>query len=268
MVLEWCNDRVRGEESVVLRDVTPAIPILTYHSIDSSGSVISTDVNRFCRQMECLAEKKTQVLALSEAVSILKHGVSVPSNAVVLTFDDGFRNFFSCALPILRELQFPATVFLVTGRAGKDNQWQGQSSDIPRLDLLNWQEVREASRAGIDFGVHTITHPNLACLSREDLVREIIEPQRTISDQVGHRPKVFAYPYGIHTPIAEEIVCQTYEAACSVEMRLADSDSHLYRLPRVDMYYFSRNDRFRWFGTAAFRRYVGLRRMLRQLRAH
>lgn len=248
-------------------DVTAAIPILTYHSIDSSGSVISIDVQRFSRQMAYLAEKKIRVLSLLEAVCILKRRANVPSNAVVLTFDDGFRNFYSCAFPILRELQFPATVFLVTGQTGKDNQWPGQSPTIPRLELLDWQEVQEASRAGIDFGAHSITHPNLAHLSVEELIREIIEPQETICDRIGIKPKLFAYPYGIHTPVAEDIVCRSYEAACSVEMGFAVPDSHPYRLPRIDMYYFSQNDRFQWFGSSAFRRYVWLRGILRRLRA-
>lgn len=267
-VLEESGDRMQSEEAVVPADLTAAIPILTYHSIDSSGSVISTDVAQFHRHMECLAEKKMRVISLREAVSILKHRSAFPRNAVALTFDDGFRNFFSCALPILKKFQFPATVFLVTGRSGKDNQWLGQSPHIPRLELLDWQEVREASREGIDFGVHTVTHPNLARLSHEELAREIIEPQRVISEHVGSMPQVFAYPYGIHTPAVEEIVCRTYEAACSVEMGFVSRDSHLYRLPRIDMYYFSRNDLFKWCGTSVFRRYVGLRRFLRRLRVY
>lgn len=259
---------MQSEEAVVPANPTAAIPILTYHSIDSSGSVISTDVAQFRRHMECLAEKQMRVLSLREAVSILKQRSPVPRNAVALTFDDGFRNFFSCALPILKRFQFPATVFLVTGRSGKDNQWPGQSPDIPRLELLDWQDVQEASREGIDFGVHTATHPNLARLSGEELAREIIEPQHIISERVGSKPRLFAYPYGIHTPAVEEIVCRAYEAACSVEMGFASRGSHLYRLPRIDMYYFSRNDLFKWFGTSVFRRYVGLRRLLRRLRTH
>ncbi len=268
IALEDSGGRIQSEEAVVPADLTATIPILTYHSIDSSGSVISTDVKQFRRHMECLAENKIRVLSLLEAVSILKHRSTLPRNAVALTFDDGFRNFLSSALPILKSFQFPATVFLVTGRSGKDNQWLGQSSDVPRLELLDWQEVREASRQGVDFGVHTITHPNLARLSREELAREIIEPQRVISEQVGSRPRLFAYPYGIHTPAAEQIIRQTYEAACSVEMGFASCESHPYRLPRIDMYYFSRNDLFKWCGTSVFRHYVGLRRLLRRLRTH
>ncbi len=250
----------------MLGDWTAAIPILTYHSIDSSKSVISTDVQQFSRQMEYLAERKTRVLSLLEAVSLLKQRASLPSNAAVLTFDDGFRNFYTCAFPILRKLQFPATVFLVTGYAGKDNHWPGQSPGIPRLELLDWQEAREASLAGIDFGAHSVTHPNLARLSHEDLTREIIDPQQIICGRIGVTPKIFAYPYGMYTPVAEEIVCRTYEAACTVEMGFAVPDSHPHRLPRIDMYYFSQNNLFQWFGRSAFRRYVGLRGLLRKLR--
>src|SRR5215831_16583733 len=94
------------------------IPILTYHSIDDSGSVISTSPEVFRRQMECLHALNCKVISLKEFARVINEGAGLPRRTVVLTFDDGFRNFAAEAFPVLRRYGFQATVFLVTDTAG------------------------------------------------------------------------------------------------------------------------------------------------------
>ncbi|MEO6051263.1 MAG: polysaccharide deacetylase family protein, partial [Pyrinomonadaceae bacterium] len=95
------------------------IPILTYHSIDESGSVISTAPDVFRQQMKFLKEANWNVVSLSELACLFLNKTPLKSQTAVLTFDDGFRNFYTTAFPILEEYNFKATVFLVTDYCGK-----------------------------------------------------------------------------------------------------------------------------------------------------
>jgi peptidoglycan/xylan/chitin deacetylase (PgdA/CDA1 family) len=242
------------------------VPIFTYHSLDSSGSVISTSSEQFRRQMEDLSKSDHQVLSLSEVAKCIRERRSLPSRSAVITFDDGFANLYDVALPILKEFQFPATVFLVTEFCGKNNQWYGQPASIPALELLNWNQISEMAAFHFEFGVHTATHPDFTKTPFARLEEEILGARETIKGKLGKNEMAFAYPYGKRTDAAEALVQNGFYAACSTEMDFTTRDSNRYFLPRIDMYYFSRNNRFSSIGTPAFQRFVHLRKTLRGLK--
>jgi peptidoglycan/xylan/chitin deacetylase (PgdA/CDA1 family) len=241
------------------------LPILTYHSIDSSGSVISTSPENFRKQMEILAKSSMKVLPLREIALQIKENQDLPKNAVTITFDDGFRNLFDTAFPVLKENGFPATVFLVTSFCGKNNRWYGQPDQIPTLELLKWDEIGKMSEI-MDFGVHTANHPDLTKISGNRLQDEIQGAREELIQHLGKSHQAFAYPYGKQSAEARKIVEQNFYAACSTEMNFASQNSDLYFLPRIDMYYFSRNSAFHTIGTSRFQRYVLIRRLLRHFR--
>src|SRR5258708_5988741 len=94
------------------------IAILTYHSLDDSGSVISVSPQVFAEHMRILHELNVKVISLSEVRNL--QGATPPGDhCVILTFDDGFQNIYEHGLPILQRYGFPATVFLVTDYCGK-----------------------------------------------------------------------------------------------------------------------------------------------------
>jgi peptidoglycan/xylan/chitin deacetylase (PgdA/CDA1 family) len=241
------------------------IPILTYHSIDSSGSVISTSPEKFRKQMEILAKSAFTVLSLHEVVRRIRGKESLPKNAAAITFDDGFRNVFDIAFPVLKEYGFAATVFLVTSFCEKNNRWIGQPDQIPTLDLLKWEQIAQMSEI-VDFGVHTANHPDLTKISGDRLQEEIQGAREYLIQRTGKSHQAFAYPYGKQSAEARKIVEMNFYAACSTEMNFASQNSDLYFLPRIDMYYFSRNNGFAAIGTARFERYVHFRRILRSFR--
>jgi len=240
-------------------------PILTYHSIDSSGSVISTSPENFRKQMEILAKSSLQVLPLPAIARQIQEKRNPPKNAVAITFDDGFRNVFDIAFPVLKEYGFPATVFLVTSFCEKNNRWFGQPDQIPTLELLKWDEIAKMSEI-VDFGVHTANHPDLTKVSGTRLQDEIQGAWEDLVQRTGKSQQAFAYPYGKQSAEARKIVEKIFYAACSTEMNFVSLDSDLYFLPRIDMYYFSRNSVFATIGTARFQRYVLIRGMLRRFR--
>lgn len=241
------------------------VPILTYHSLDSSGSVISTSPEVFRKQMQVLASNSCRVIPLNEVARCVRENQNPPANAVAITFDDGFRNVFDVAFPVLKDYGFPATVFLVTSFCGRDNRWHGQPDQIPALDLLNWDEILQMADV-VDFGVHTANHPDLTKLSGTQLQEEIAGASVSLRQRTGKTEQAFAYPYGKQSMEARKIVENNFYAACSTQMMFASRNSDLYFLPRIDMYYFSRNNAFAAIGTVAFKRYVRLRQILRRFR--
>jgi len=248
------------------RRVELKIPIITYHSIDDSGSVISTPPSVFRRQMKYLADGGHQVVSLVELIRSLKDGTRLSAKTVVLTFDDGFSNFYTEAFPVLCEYSFSATVFLVTGRCGKFNDWQGNSDAIPRSKLLSWQEVRELDRFGIEIGSHTKTHRDLTRLGSQDVEREIIDSKAEIEDEVGREAATFAYPFGGMNPAVRQIAADNFDAACSTELGKVTKASDFYSLRRLDAYYLSNQRLFAMHGSATFDNYMRFRQALRSVK--
>jgi peptidoglycan/xylan/chitin deacetylase (PgdA/CDA1 family) len=243
-----------------------SIPILTYHSLDSSGSVISTSPEKFRRQMKNLFDASFHVVKLRDLVSRIRENRQLPAKSVAITFDDGFQSVYDVAFPVLKDYGYPATVFLVTSFCGKNNRWNGQPNTIPSFDLLTWDQISKMKDQQIEFGVHTATHPDLTKLTGSQVSEEIIGARQVVQEQTGENEIAFAYPYGKKSSEASNLVNLNFYAACSTEMDFANSCSDVHFLPRIDMYYFSNNDLFSSIGTPSFDRFVRVRKSLRSLK--
>lgn len=242
------------------------VPILTYHSIDDSGSVISISPDKFRSQMYYLRDKNFNIIPLKDVVACLRRNLPLPPRSIAITFDDGFKNFYEVAYPVLKDCGFTAMVFLVPGHCGKNNKWEGQSKRIPVLNLLGWEEIREMADKGIDFGAHTINHTDLPKLSVKQASEEIVNSKQVIEKNLGKNVQFFAYPYGELNHEIKAIVKNHYSGACSVEMDFVNIKSDIYALPRIDMYYFCNNNLFIYIGTPVFFIYVTFRSILRSIR--
>src|SRR5208283_3111951 len=137
------------------------VPILLYHSISENlfgkshpYSHINTSPNVFQQQMRWLKQAGYRSIELSELIRGLEDGTDL-SKTVVITFDDGYQDFLTDAMPVLKQFGFTATVFLATGRI------QETSMRFEGVDYLTWGDVRELHKEGIQFGSHTVTHPDL-----------------------------------------------------------------------------------------------------------
>ena len=242
------------------------IPILAYHSIDDSGSVISTSPERFRFQMQHLRDESFNVMSLEDVVKCLRDKVPLPPRSVSITFDDGFDNLYSVAYPILKSCGFTATIFLVAGYCGKNNRWRGQPEGIPILDLLDWGRIREMADEGFDFGAHTMGHADLSTLPIEQAREEIVNSKLMIQERLGKPVQFFVYPYGITNREIEAIVRMHFQGACGVNLGFANMGSNIYELPRIEMFYFSNNNFFKSVGTPIFSAYIFSRRTLRSVR--
>ena len=241
------------------------LPILTYHSLDDSGSVISVTPSVFAEQMRALLEAGIRTLSLPAAAQALRGG-RVPAGAVVLTFDDGFENFYQHAYPVLRRYGFMATSFLVTDYCGKDNSWPTQPAHVGRRPLLRWAQVREMSEAGMAFGAHSRTHPDLTRVSSGEAEEEIVASKRAIEQFLDRPVESFAYPYGAYNEAVKRLTAAHFPLACSTTLDFARPGSDLLALERLDMYYFRDARLFQRLVSGEARTYVRLRRLARTLR--
>ena len=162
-----------------------SIPILTYHSLDESRSVVSTPPSIFKMQMQRLQAAGYRTLSLQDVARLIRSGDSFPDKSFVITFDDGYKSTFTEAFPVLERYGYTCTVFLVGGYCGKLNDWPGQPSTIPRLPLLTWSQVKEMHSYGIRLGAHTMTHPDLTRVAVEQAEKEIVQSKVVIEERLG-----------------------------------------------------------------------------------
>jgi len=237
--------------------------ILTYHSIDPSGSVISTNEETFRRHVKWLAGGEVKVVSVPD---LLELGDDV--DAVALTFDDGFANFEETAARILKDAGLGATVFVVTDCVGGTNSWEFRSgANVPMLPLMDWHQLSKLHEEGFVIGAHTRSHENLARLRGAALTEELGGCADRIARELGTRPAGFAYPFGATSTSAVREVSQVFDFGCTTEFRPLDDAEHVHLLPRLDMFYFREPGRLESFGTPAFARYVSIRGKGRRLRS-
>ena len=237
--------------------------ILTYHSIDSSGSPISLPEEVFRAHVQFLGSGRVAVVPLADLPSMPDE-----KDAIALAFDDGFLNFTSSAMPLLSHLGFPATVFVVSDAVGGTNAWGGHSAPgIPTLPLMSWPDLQRARQAGFEIGAHSRNHPNLTSLSPAQVEDETVGCVERIFSELGERPKRFAYPYGAVNDDVARVARATFEQSVTTELRPVSSGDDVALLPRLDAWYFRRPGALEAWGTAAFRRRLWIRAQGRRVRA-
>lgn len=172
------------------------IPILMYHSI-SGGSgknahpyyQTETSAGIFAKHMQFLCEHDYSVINLDEVVKNVESGETPEKKYVVITFDDGHRDFHTEAFPILSKYGFTATVFLPTGYIHDTaRRFNGKV-------CLTWSDICDLHRVGVIFGSHTVTHPQLRFVKSETLEYEIQRSKETIEGELGSSIHSFSYPF-------------------------------------------------------------------------
>jgi peptidoglycan/xylan/chitin deacetylase (PgdA/CDA1 family) len=237
--------------------------VLTYHSIEDSGSPISVTPDAFAHHVRWLASRRVRVVPLEDLVS-----VPVDQDAVAITFDDAFENFEAQAAPALLAHGWPVTLFVVTDRVGQTNAWNGRATPgIPTLPLLGWDSLGKLASAGINLGAHTRTHPDLTALPATMIADEIAGSASRLWDELRVKPLSFAYPYGHLNRVVAQRAASSFKWAVTTEFRPLENVEAPWLLPRLDMYYFQRAGSLDAWGTRGFAQRLSVRRRLRRLRS-
>jgi peptidoglycan/xylan/chitin deacetylase (PgdA/CDA1 family) len=167
------------------------VPILVYHSVapthpgqTAEQRLLDVDTTIFRQQMKYLAANKFTVISLSTLIDALQSHGSVPPRAVVITFDDGWLTQYENALPILEQMGFTATFFVITQQVGRSTMY------------MNLSDLTTLQRAGMLIASHTRTHPNLTKTSDSQLRDEVLGSRQDLQKMLGVSADLFAYPYG------------------------------------------------------------------------
>lgn len=245
--------------------MTLSLPILTFHALDDQSSVLSFRLGVFKRGMVKLYKHGYRSISLLEAAGCLRSKKPFPDRCFVITFDDGYGSVYKEAFPVLQEYGLSATVFLTVGEPEVTNAAYRLPSLNGRL-MLSWTEIREMKQWGMEFGAHTLTHPDLTRLPRKQWEAEISDSKKAIEDILGSPVSSFAYPQGRYTPPIRGFVQQQFECACSDHLGLITPASDLYALERVEAYYLRTDRLFDVMLTTFFPYYIGARRIPRWIR--
>ncbi len=243
--------------------------ILTYHSVSEGDSPVKVSPALFAQQMEWLVARENviNVASLSDLMDHWGDLDFLTPRTVILTFDDGYADFYTNAAPVLLKHKLPATVFLPTSFVGSTNAWPGQPSWVKEEPLMNWQQIQELADAGFDFGSHTVSHPDLTALPPEEIEHELVESKRLIEERAGQNiVEHFCYPYGKWNSAVRDATVRHYRSACStIAGTVRDTDDHRL-LPRVDAHYLRDPRWFRAMFTRRFEAYIAARRLVRRVR--
>jgi len=169
--------------------------ILSYHGInDRPANPYAVSTHNFAEQMRFLVERFT-IISVDQLVDLLEGGRPIPPRAVAVTIDDGYRDTYTNAYPILRRFAIPATFFLPVEFIGVSSS-DSATSKLPQTDFLSWDQVRAMSQDGIAFGSHTLSHVPLTRVTCQEAECQLQESKARLEVEIGKPVTGFAYPYG------------------------------------------------------------------------
>jgi len=207
------------------------IPFLIYHQVvDENFDLTSVPVGErpyylkkisFIQQMEYLFQKGFKTLTLGEFVEFVKNDRRLPTNSIVLTFDDGHISNYTCVYPILREFNFKATFFVIVEKVGK-------------FESLNWTQVVEMTNNGMEIGSHTMTHPFLSDLKEEEVLWELKRSKEILETHLKKEIDFLSIPREHpRSPWLRIARDYGYKAVCTSYVGLNGLKTNLFALKRI-----------------------------------
>jgi peptidoglycan/xylan/chitin deacetylase (PgdA/CDA1 family) len=214
-----------------------SIPILTYHHTEQAppkGFAMRSlwvSPSSFATQMQWLARLGYTGLAMSELMPYLRGEKS--GKVVGITLDDGYQSNLLHALPILKNMGFSATCYVVSGKLGQHNEWD-ESLGMAQAALMGVEEMRTWVDAGMEVGSHTCSHADLNQISLAEASHELLQSKSDLENLLQKPVTQFCYPYGHFLPEHESLVSQSgYVAATTTHRGRACATDRMTALPRV-----------------------------------
>lgn len=200
-----------------------AASVLIYHHVsDKTPKSTSVTVEQLVQHLDLIDELGLQVVPLTDITDAIKQKRAVPDNWVAITFDDGYRNVYDNAFPILQQRQIPFTVFV------------NPSMVKPSKLYMDWNQLKELSDAGAIIANHTLAHENLVQdgLTTEQIIKNINAAEAQIQQHLGQNHKMLAYPYGEYNEEVENALAQQGYIAFAQHSGAIDKTSNLTALMR------------------------------------
>ncbi len=216
------------------------VPILCYHNVSDTKyknfSLYTLPVSRFKTQMRWLKRLGYRSVSLDVLYDHLANGKPIPNNAVVLTFDDGYRDLQTTLSPWLAKMELVHTLFVNSGKMGGTTDWIPRAPDIP---ILSAEEIKEMNRLHgdwVDFQAHGKNHLALKNQSPETVEKEVMEDIQSLESILNRPVNYLAFPFGYYD--ADSVACAaktSLRAAFTVDQGLCQRGQNLHSLPRVEI---------------------------------
>jgi peptidoglycan/xylan/chitin deacetylase (PgdA/CDA1 family) len=251
--------------------------------VDDTGSLLSLTAAQLRSHLALLRKGGWRGLTAGQYLARFEEDRS-PQREVLLTFDDGFENFYTHAAPVLAEFGFPATVFVVTDQVGRKPIWFSRDSDqierlmaglpltrreraqwavagpaMARMRLLSWDQARELVRCGFDVQSHSAAHHFLTGLPADELTADLRRSRQRLREELGVSAELLCYPYG---DCNDHVVAVGREVGFRAGF-LAEypgPSRSLFRLGRIGMHGAMRSCDLRFALSTAMDRQAALRR--------
>ena len=208
---------------------TRVVPILMYHRIKVVTASTPALTRRltvhpavFARQMRWLKGHGYNTITQRRLFDALMCGRPLPRRPVLITFDDGYRDTFTQAAPVLAQLGLQATAYVISGRISS-----GDAS------FLTWDQLRRLENRGVEIGSHTDSHRALTSLSDSQALAELVRSRQTLERRLGHRVPWLAYPIGAYDSRIERLARRAgYLLAVTTQEGSRQSAQDALTLPR------------------------------------
>ena len=217
------------------------IPIFTYHRVKADGDIdklsqlLAIEESRFLIQMRYLTEKGFKTLTLPRFLALRNGNGEIPERSVIISFDDGFENTYTRAMPILERYGLQATFFIISGLVGTK-------------DYLKWDQLLEMKAAGMNIESHTHTHPVLTDLPREKIREELKTSKEILEDKLGSKITTLCVPGGfINARVSQAARDLGYDAICTSLPGLNRIDRAHFELRRISIRGFDSMSRYQAF---------------------
>jgi peptidoglycan/xylan/chitin deacetylase (PgdA/CDA1 family) len=205
------------------------VPVLMYHHIEpqeqaktEGHTALNVDSNIFASQMAYLSSKGYTAITADQLALALKNHNKLPSRSIVLTFDDGYSDFYTYALPIIKQYSFKANLMIPTGL-------------IENSGYMSWEQLKDAFSSGnATIYNHTWSHALLGSASTQKIGYEISTANKQLSNYLGQTPNIFTYPYGSNsTNVVSYLAEHGFIAAFSEIPGTYQCDSFIMNLHRT-----------------------------------
>jgi peptidoglycan/xylan/chitin deacetylase (PgdA/CDA1 family)/SAM-dependent methyltransferase len=243
----WGGAKVTRKEAAQARAV--AVPVLMYHRI-AAGEDGPAGLAQYCvtpeafeAQLRWLRQNGYHGISPADLLGAIRNNEMLPGKPVVLTFDDGYRDFATQAWPLLQHYGLPATVAVVTDKIGGVADWD--SSFGTAAPLMNWEELQMVHAQGAGVASHSASHRALTALGGVDLLREAVRSREALRKGLGEAPEAIIYPYGIYDPLAARAFAMTgYQIGFGTDPSVTTLLNDPMNLPRIEVNGFDDLDKF------------------------
>lgn len=199
------------------------VPVLMYHSIDyEKGNELRVPKELFKKHMKYLKDNGYTTITMNEFYKFINDNKPVPRKSVVITFDDGYKDNYVNAYPILKEFGFKATIFVITSNIDKEKR------------CLSSAEIKEMNENGIDIESHTVNHDKLAKLSYDKQMQTLKASKDSLEKILNKKEEYIAYPYGSwNENTINAVKSSGYKLAFVTESGWSNKNQGVYTLHRV-----------------------------------